>query len=168
MTILVLSDSHSTLEYMRRYVLAEKPDVLVHLGDKCPDALTIHRENPDIPFYYVPGNCDGYSGVDWGSQTLVERIGGVTLYITHGHLHRVKSSLYALLRDARQAGADAVLYGHTHVPDCHQEEDGLWVLNPGSCGFFCRTAGLLQIEGGKFTQCRILGPADIGVEPMDL
>lgn len=162
MIILVLSDSHSTLDFMRRCVGAVRPDVLVHLGDLYPDGQAIHRENPDIRFYQVSGNCDEYRCRNQGIPTRVERVEGVTLYMTHGHLHRVKTSLDALLWDARQAGADAVLYGHTHIPDCHREEDGLWVLNPGSCGFFSPTAGVIQAEDGKIADCRLLRREDIG------
>ncbi|HZT45090.1 MAG TPA: metallophosphoesterase family protein [Gaiellaceae bacterium] len=32
---------------------------------------------------------------------------------------------------ARFPGADAVLFGHTHLPVCEQHE-GVWLLNPGS------------------------------------
>ena len=74
---------------------------------------------------------------------------------------RRKSGLWALLRDARASGADAVLYGHTHVADCHQEEDGLWVLNPGSCGYFGGSAGIIETAGGGIAACRILREADL-------
>ena len=32
---------------------------------------------------------------------------------------------------ARFPGCDAVVYGHTHVPEARQH-DGVWILNPGS------------------------------------
>ena len=32
---------------------------------------------------------------------------------------------------ARFAGCDAVVYGHTHVPEVARDE-GVWILNPGS------------------------------------
>ena len=67
----------------------------------------------------------------------------------------------ALLRDARAAKVDAVLYGHTHIADCHKEEDGLWVLNPGSCGYFGGTAGIIETEGGRIRSCRILKESDL-------
>lgn len=156
MNILVLSDSHSCMEFMERCVERVRPDVLVHLGDYHRDGQKLHRLYPDIPFYQVPGNCDEYGYADCGPATVVEKIGGVKLYMTHGHRHRVKSSVCALLRDARAAGAAAVLYGHTHIPDCHREEDGLWVLNPGTCGYFGSTAGLIEIQDGGIVRCSIL------------
>jgi putative phosphoesterase len=90
------------------------------------------------------------------AEIRIERIFGVDVYFTHGHLHRVKQYLAALLRDARASRADIVLYGHTHIADCHREEDGLWVLNPGSCGYYGGSAGLIETENGKIVNCRIL------------
>ena len=75
----------------------------------------------------------------------------------------MKLYLAALLRDARACRVQAVLYGHTHVADCHQEEDGLWVLNPGSCGYGGGSAGLMEVEQGTIKTCRILRQADLEV-----
>ena len=60
MKILVLSDSHSTLSFMRHCIEKVKPDAIVHLGDHFDDGEAMHEENPGIPFYQVPGNCDRY------------------------------------------------------------------------------------------------------------
>jgi len=156
MKILVLSDSHSTLSFMRRCIEAVKPDAMIHLCDHFDDGEAMKEEFPGIPVYQVPGNCDRYRCPPGQPEILIPRIGGVDLYLTHGHKHSVKSYLGSLLRDARKAGVDAVLYGHTHVPDCHREEDGLWVLNPGSCGYFGGSAGLLEVTDGRIAVCRLL------------
>jgi len=161
MKILVLSDSHSTLSFMRRCIAWVKPDAVIHLGDYFDDAEAMKDENPIIPFYMVPGNCDRYRCVPGQPEILIHRIFGVDLYMTHGHKHSVKSYLGALLRDARTAKVDAVLYGHTHQADCHREEDGLWVLNPGSCGYFGGSAGLILTDNGVITDCRILKDSDL-------
>lgn len=161
MKVLVLSDSHSALSFMRRSIEQIKPDVMLHLGDYFDDGQTIHEEYPDILFYQVPGNCDRYRCDPCQPESLLENIGGVKLFLTHGHRHKVKLSLWPLLRDASRSAAAAVLYGHTHVADCHQEEDGLWVLNPGSCGFYGGSVGLMEIENGKILSCRILREADL-------
>ena len=94
-------------------------------------------------------------------EISIDRILGVNLYYTHGHLHKVKQYLGALLRDARACKVDAVLYGHTHVADCHQEEDGLWVLNPGSCGYYGGSAGLITVEQGRIQRCQLLYAEDM-------
>ena len=75
--------------------------------------------------------------------------------------NKVKSYLGALLRDARLCRVQGVLYGHTHVADCHQEEDGLWVLNPGSCGYYGGSAALIETQDGRIISCRILKDVDL-------
>ena len=147
MKILVLSDSHSALQFMRQCVESVKPDAIIHLGDFFDDGVVIHEENPDIPFYQVPGNCDRFRCPSWQPETLVQPVFGVNLFMTHGHRQDVKMGLGALLKDARASRVDAVLYGHTHQADCRQEPDGLWILNPGSCGYGGGTAG--SDSGGK-------------------
>ena len=85
------------------------------------------------------------------------------MYLTHGHLHGVKMTLGNLLREARKADAQAVLYGHTHIADCFMEEDGLWVLNPGSCNYSGGSVGLIETKAGKILSCRILEQDDLEV-----
>ena len=161
MTILVLSDSHATLRFMRQCAETLKPDAMIHLGDYFDDGAVLKEEFPGITCYQVPGNCDRYRCPPGQPEILIDRICGVNLYLTHGHRHQVKIGLGALLRDARAAKVDAVLYGHTHIPDCHQEEDGLWVLNPGSCGYFGGSAGVIETQNGRILECRILKESDL-------
>lgn len=161
MKILVLSDSHSTMSFMRRCVEAVRPDAIVHLGDHFDDGEALKEEYSRIPFYQVPGNCDRYRCPPGQPEILILPVCGVLLYMTHGHKHSVKSYLGALLRDARASGAAAALYGHTHVADCHREADGLWVLNPGSCGYFGGSAGVLEVDGGKIRSCRLISDGDL-------
>lgn len=160
MRILVFSDSHSYLELMRQCMGIIGPDCVIHLGDYMEDGRTIAREYPQTPFYQVPGNCDAYREPAELPQILQVTIGGVKLYLTHGHRHHVKLFTELLLADARRAGADAVLYGHTHMAECTRERDGLWVLNPGSCGMG-GSVGLMEIENGKILSCRILGRKEL-------
>lgn len=161
MKILVLSDSHAAMSFMRLCIERVKPDFLVHLGDYFDDAQTIGEEYPNIPLYQVSGNCDKYRCPPFQPEMLIQRIDGVQLYMTHGHRHRVKQDIGMLLRDARASKADAVLYGHTHVANCYQEPEGLWVLNPGSCGYFGGSAGLIETKDKKILSCRILRQEDL-------
>ena len=161
MKILVLSDSHSGLRFMYDCMAAVKPDAVIHLGDYFDDGETLKEDYPQVPFYQVPGNCDRYRCPPNVPEILCQRVLGVELYMTHGHRHNVKSYLGALLRDARACRAQAALYGHTHVADCRREEDGLWILNPGSCGYGGGSAGLMEVENGNIKACRILRQADL-------
>ena len=161
MKILVLSDSHAALSFMRLCIDSVKPDAVIHLGDHYDDGQAIAEEYPAIRFFQVPGNCDRYRVDSFVPETLVESVGGVKLYMTHGHLHRVKSGPGALIASARQRGANAALFGHTHSPLCEQLEDGMWLLNPGSCGYFGGSAGIITIQDGKIQSCRIVRQPDL-------
>lgn len=160
MKILVLSDSHATLRIMRLAVESAKPNAIVHLGDYFDDGEVIREENACIPFYSVPGNCDKYRMFSPRPETLCCMVCGVRIYMTHGHNHYVKQSLYSLLQDAKASNAQAVLFGHTHVPVCEQS-DGLWILNPGCCGNVGGTVGLMEVENGEILNCRILRHEDL-------
>lgn len=160
MKILVFSDSHSSVRFMFRCVRAVKPDTMIHLGDYFDDGMTLRQEFPHIKLYQVPGNCDGYRCPPGVTDIDIRQISGVNLYLTHGHKHRVKSGLGALLKDARACGVDAVLYGHTHQADCRLE-DGLWILNPGACGCYGGSAGLIEISDGRIQNIRILKDEDL-------
>lgn len=146
---------------MRLCVEKVKPDGIIHLGDYYEDGTTIMEENPGLPFWQVPGNCDRYRCFPLPQEILTLPIAGVRLFITHGHKHGVKLGLWRLLEGARSVGADAALYGHTHEADCHRETDGLWVLNPGSCGGYGGSAGLITIEDGRIRECRLLHLEDL-------
>lgn len=159
MKILVLSDSHATLRIMRSAVAAIKPNAIIHLGDYFDDGEVIREENMHIPFHSVPGNCDRNRMYQLRPEVLSYPVCGVRLYMTHGHNHLVKLGLYSLLEDAKAANAQAVLFGHTHIPLCEQR-DGLWILNPGSCGNGGGTVGLIEAENGEILNCRILRQED--------
>lgn len=158
MRILVLSDSHSSLRSMRVAITALQPDAVVHLGDHYDDAVAMSEEFPHIPFHMVPGNCDRYRTPPGVHEILCYDVCGVRLYMTHGHLHGVKMTMGRLLRDARMADAAAVLYGHTHCADCHQEADGLWVMNPGASN---GSVGLITTDENRIHTCCVLQQSDL-------
>lgn len=163
MKILVLSDSHSGLRFMRYAIGAVKPDAVIHLGDYFDDGTAMSEEYPHIRFHLLPGNCDRYRSYEIRPEILCYDVCGVRLYMTHGHLHHVKSGVYGLCCSAREAGAKAALFGHTHEALCEQTEDGLWILNPGSCGSSGGSVGFIETDGSKILACRILRQADLEV-----
>ncbi len=146
---------------MRWCIRSVKPQAVIHLGDYFADGEAMAEENPGISFYQVPGNCDLHRMFIPVPEICSEKVCGVQLYITHGHRHNVKLTLSRLLADARAGKAQAVLFGHTHEALCQQEQDGLWVLNPGACGSSGGSAGLMEVEGGKILNCSILRQEDL-------
>ena len=153
MNILVFSDSHRYVSGMYCAIEAHHPDQIIHLGDHQEDAEEVAAVYPTLPFCMVPGNCDG-----WTTEPLKKRItcDGVSILLSHGHLWHVKQGYELAISDARNSGADILLFGHTHVAVCKQLEDGLWMMNPGSCR---STYGLITLEHGTI-QCSIHNLSD--------
>lgn len=159
--ILVMSDSHSSLRFMRSCIDRLKPQHVIHLGDLYEDAQAISEDYPHIRFHMVPGNCDSYMIRNREPATMCYDIDGVRMMMTHGHLFGVKSGLDRLIREAGQMQAQAVLFGHTHEKLCYRETDGLWVVNPGSCRSDSGSVALLETADGKISACTLLGQAEL-------
>lgn len=161
MRIMVVSDSHSGLSYMKLWGKLLKPQVIIHLGDYYDDGQVMGEEFPDCRLLQVPGNCDRYRCIGQEPEVIFARLDGVGVFMTHGHLHHVKSGLGGLIAAARTARAQVALYGHTHEALCLELEDGLRIMNPGSCGSSGGSVGLIQIEQGNITVFRILNREDM-------
>ena len=99
MKILVLSDSHSAMRFMRTCVDTIKPQAIVHLGDHYDDGEVLKEEYPHLRIYQVPGNCDKYRVPGFVPEILIQPVFGVNMYMTHGHKHGVKMGIGALTRD---------------------------------------------------------------------
>lgn len=161
MKILVLSDSHSSLRFMRIAIERTAPDAVIHLGDYVRDGEAIAAEYPGIRFYQVAGNCDQFSVPDYYPRTTIESFEGVRIYFTHGHIQHVKQYLSMLIADANRCNAAVALFGHTHEPYCEQMENGLWLMNPGSCSNYGGYAGIVEIRGKEQVTCRLIRQSDM-------
>ncbi len=161
MRILVLSDSHAGLSFMRRCVEKTQPDAVVHLGDYYADARVLMEEYPHIPVHAVPGNCDKYRLLQPEPEILCYDVCGVRLFMTHGHRHNVKLTRSLLIADGARNNAAAVLYGHTHIADCRCLPEGMWVLNPGAGGSFGGSAGIIETEQGKIRTCYLINAMNL-------
>lgn len=90
--------------------------VLAELRELCPAVLAVH------------GNVDDAELRRALPESLEVEIGGRTVAVLHdagpskGRLARLR---------ARFPAADAVVFGHSHLP-LHEEEDGFQIFNPGS------------------------------------
>ena len=148
--VLVLSDSHGDVEAMVRAVERERPDLVLHLGDLCRDFDELRRRLPMTQaMQNVCGNCDGFTEVPDQRVLLVE---GRRILMMHGHRYEVKLGYARAMWAAREAQAELLLFGHTHIPFC-EELEGLWVLNPGSCQGRRGTYGIIELSGGGVTCC---------------
>ena len=80
-----------------------------------------------ISAFIVRGNCDACE--DAPEEQLVE-LGGWKLLLCHGHRYHVKQNLQSIYYRGLEAGADIVLFGHTH--QAIYEAGAVTLINPGS------------------------------------
>ena len=148
---LILSDIHgetTTFRWLLEEVWKQVGpiDAYICLGDGVRDfdnaEAFIRQRDEHATMYAVRGNCDFTAA---HPDRLVIHLGGLKIYLTHGHIHRVKGGLDYLRSAAREAGADIALYGHTHRANV--EYTTPWLLNPGAAENDC--CALLEIDNGK-------------------
>jgi uncharacterized protein len=102
-------------------------DLILHAGDvTAPPVLEQLREF--APVQAVHGNMDDPELRATLPEQLVLEVDGSRIGMLHipgpaaGRAERLVE---------RFRGCDAVVYGHTHVPEATRH-DGVWILNPGS------------------------------------
>lgn len=146
MKVMFISDIHGSAAWLERALektKEEQPDQLVMLGDflyhgprnplpegydpkQVAEMLNMHKQN----IVAVRGNCD--AEVD---QMLLEfpmmadyamlYVDGMRIYVTHGHGFHMEQ-----LPPLREN--DIFIQGHTHVPVAECNQQGIYLLNPGS------------------------------------
>ena len=141
MKAIVLSDSHHDFNSIIHVIENESHiDLLIHAGDVQRDVDDIQAAWPNIPCAYVVGNNDFFVR-DVPTQRIFT-FAGKKIFLTHGHLFGVKSSLSRLEKAAVECHADICIFGHTHLKHL-EKKDGLWILNPGSS---CRSYAVIEIK----------------------
>lgn len=127
MRIAVVGDTHAKIEKIKKELEKLKPDYMLFTGDYFPDAKRL-AHHLALDYSAVTGNCDPRSSA--GEEQVLE-LAGKRFYIVHGHQYGVKRSLNSLYYRGQELGANAVIFGHTHVPCCEKIDD-MWLINPGS------------------------------------
>ena len=142
MKIIVLSDVHGDRDRARRVLMSQsKAEVVIFCGDGAGDMEQLRSEFPNKAFFMVRGNCD------WGSSLPLQEVvtlEGVKIFFTHGHTYQAKLTEYDMKSAADSCGATILLYGHTHNA-VNYYEDGLYVMNPGSCSGYGASYGIVEI-----------------------
>ncbi len=131
-------------------------ELIVHAGDFSePEVLEGLRELG--PVVAVHGNVDSPRLLAELPESVVFEAAGATLSVLHdagpaqGRLERMR---------ARFPEADAVIFGHSHMP-LHEQRDGFQIFNPGSPTERrrapSRTMGAATVEGGaiRFEQIEL-------------
>lgn len=128
---LAVSDTHGNRRAMDEIIRAYSDILYVfHLGDCVRDADYLARHMKDAVVLSVRGNCDPGSDRPAYEDIIIK---GQKIILTHGHTLQVKYSLDRLLYYAQEREAQAILFGHTHVPFA-ENDNGIWMVNPGSAG----------------------------------
>jgi putative phosphoesterase len=132
MHIAVISDTHmprgtralpnACLERLR------EADLILHAGDLTGEAFLDELSSVGPPVEGVHGNMDDAGVRERLPEARVVEAAGARIGMVHipgpaaGRAERLA---------ARFPGCDAVVYGHTHVPEVARH-GGTWILNPGS------------------------------------
>ena len=132
MRIAVIADTHmprggrvlpdSCLELLR------SAELVLHAGDVVTAAFLEELRALGPPLEAVQGNMDEPALKATLPKERIVEAGGVRIGMVHipgpaaGHAERLAR---------RFPGCDAIVYGHTHVPEVARLGD-VWILNPGS------------------------------------
>lgn len=145
--VLIVSDSHGLRAELNE--LKDRHGKEIQLWIHCGDSELEDGDRELENFSVVRGNCD--FGNDFEKELILQS-NGLRFFITHGHLHSVKSSLMKLLYRAEEVNAQIVCFGHTHVLGAEMVRNKLFI-NPGSLRLPRerkeRTYVVLDIHGKK-------------------
>ncbi len=141
----VVSDTHRHRHELLTAVKSLQPlDAILHAGDETSDAEWL-AARVDWPIYSVAGNWDMVT-----EKYPLERVfnSGPRIFLTHGHMLKVKEGLELLRQRAQEWDAQITVYGHTHQA-ISIWNGGMLFINPGSLseprGRRERTCALLEI-----------------------
>lgn len=130
--VAIISDTHMP-KGMRRLPddclrRLEQADLIVHAGDF--SAIEVVEQLEAIgPLVAVRGNVERPEVRERLPETAEFEFGGSTIAVIHdagqktGRLERMRR---------RFPAADAVIFGHSHIPLHERSEDGFQIFNPGS------------------------------------
>ncbi len=142
MKILVFSDSHGEYLGMKTAIRQHKEcEVVFFCGDGEEDFDCVKGAFSDKMFIAVRGNCDWGSSLPYAETITLE---GKKIFITHGHLQKVKMYYDEIVSYAHGIGADILLFGHTHTAYTDYD-NGLYIMNPGSASGYGATYGIIEI-----------------------
>lgn len=151
MKAVVFSDSHGSFAALEA-IVQKNPDaeLFIFLGDGIDEEENLSYLFSEKKFLAVRGNCDyGSDAPEFAAADFC----GKRIFYCHGACFDVKRSLFGAVSAANEAGADILLFGHTHIPYIGRE-GSLFIMNPGSAAR-PRTAfptyGVIEIESGEIS-----------------
>jgi putative phosphoesterase len=132
--LLVLADTHGDVDALITvlgWAMENRmADCMAFLGDGVRDInRAAARTGFSASCTAVRGNGDAENLPSSGILEFADH----RFFLTHGHLYRVHNGYDTLISSAKSMGADAALFGHTHVP-LKKQAGTMLLLNPGSLG----------------------------------
>jgi putative phosphoesterase len=125
-------------------------DAILHCGDFMTAPVLEWFERIGPPVHAVFGNVDDATVRERLPEWHVAELGGARIGMVHipgpraGRLDRLRRLF---------PGTEAVVFGHTHMPEHADAPDGFQVFNPGSPTERrrapARTMGMATIDGGR-------------------
>ena len=129
--------------------LLSEADAILHAGDFAEAEVLRELEAFGVPVHGVWGNVDSSELRDELPERQVVEAAGARIGMVHvpgpsgGRLARLRAAF---------PHADAVVFGHTHMPE-HDHADGFQIFNPGSPTERRRapakTMGMATVEDGR-------------------
>lgn len=124
----MISDSHGNRKRIQDCLpYLESAEHILHAGDFYEDAKLIDS-SVKCKVTAVTGNCDYMVR---GPIEEMLALDGKRIYLTHGHLYKVKRGLTLLVERAKSLEVHIAVFGHTHFPQVFYR-DGILFVNPGS------------------------------------
>jgi len=137
--LLVLSDTHGSVSTLKTVLNWAKdripPNGTIGAAAFLGDGISDLNQAANATGFFcdwkvVNGNNDyGCSFPEAAMFDFCEN----SFFICHGHRHSLYGGYHTLITTASRAGANVVLFGHSHVP-FQKNADGILLVNPGSIG----------------------------------
>ncbi|MFH0807915.1 MAG: YfcE family phosphodiesterase [Elusimicrobiota bacterium] len=133
MKIVLVSDSHGNTQALAKLgkQFASKAGLFIHLGDDSSDAKILSEEG--LRVLKVPGVFETFYTIPEIQVRKLCEYCGKKILITHTP-HKHSNDLPGLASPeelVKNAKADIVLYGHTHIPKIETDISGVVWINPG-------------------------------------
>lgn len=118
--VAIISDTHGLLREEVKEEL-KQADAIIHAGDINTQEI-VNELKSYAPLWIVRGNNDKEWAKELPDHLFVE-VEGVRFFVIHNKKEIPKDL----------TGVNVIIYGHSHKYSVN-EEDGILLLNPGSCG----------------------------------
>lgn len=128
----LISDTHGKIPSELHEIFVDV-DEIWHIGDFGGE-LVLDELELIAPLRGVRGNVDGFPLISRFPEHATIQINGYSLLLIHrfcDETGRLFSHAIPLVED----GFDAIIYGHTHIPELKRMENGVLLFNPGSATF---------------------------------